>query len=661
MIRFRPLAAVAFFALASLASGFAQSTVGVFTSRYNVARTGLNSNETILNHKNVNSSTFGKIFSYAVDGQVYAQPLYVQGLSIPGQGTHNVLFVETQMDSVYAFDADGTTGIPLWQDSFIDLAQGIEPVPCGTDGDSDISCGVFPYYGITGTPVIDPTTNTMYLVARTYNTNTLTGAQMLHALDITTGAEKFGGPVLIQGSVPGTGTGSSKGIVPFNELADIQRAGLLLLNGTVYIAWAGAEHGWIMAYDATTLAQNAIFATTPNAHIGGVWQTGNGLAADHAGYIYASVGDAMFDADSGGTDYGDTLMKMNSSLQVVDYFTPMDQDCRKLNDFDLASSGPMILPVQSSTYPDEVLASGKGGDPCDATGAAPIYLVNRDNMGKFSSTQDNIIQEIEGSQSGYWSNPAFWGGSTQGYIYYAGTTDEGHAGDTMKMYSLTNGMLSTTPVAVAPDVFPVGATPTVSSDNGENPIVWVVARQDLLGVSPGQTPAIFYAYNGNNIATQLYNNTQNAERDQVSCGNKFQVPTVFNGNVYVATQNEVEIFGLIGTPAAAPWVSLSQRCHTFDKEVVGTMNGGISHVKVTNSGTTSLTISSITITGLNAGDFAQTNNCTEALAPGAPCNISITFSPSATGPRVGQLIINDNAIDSPQNTFLEGVGEASSD
>src|SRR5580700_7469731 len=203
-------------------SAFSQNNVGVFTSRYDNARTGQNPEETILTPTNVNSTGFGKVFSYAVDGQIYAQPLWVYGVQIPGKGTHNVVYVTTQMDSVYAFDAAGIS-TPLWQNSFIDLANGIGPVHCGTDGSgSDISCGVWPYYGITGTPVIDSSTNTMYLVARTYNSNTNVGYQMLHALDVTTGAEKFGGPVLIQGSVQGTGAGSVGGTINFNPLADIQ-------------------------------------------------------------------------------------------------------------------------------------------------------------------------------------------------------------------------------------------------------------------------------------------------------------------------------------------------------------------------------------------------------------------------------------------------------
>ncbi|HVI07392.1 MAG TPA: hypothetical protein VND65_03760, partial [Candidatus Binatia bacterium] len=339
----------------------AQGFDGVLTWHNDVARTGQNLNETVLTPQNVKAAKFGKVFSFSVDGQIYAQPLYVPNVTISGQGIHNVVYVATENDSVYAFDADGLSPAPLWQVSFINAAQGTTTVPCGTDGNSSISCNVFPFYGVTSTPVIDPNSNTMYLVARTAQNGTY--FQSLHALDLTSGAEKFGGPVVIQGSVPGTGAGSVGGLIAFDPLADIQRAALLLLNGTVYIGWAGAAHGWIMAYNATTLTQTAIFNTTPNAVIGGVWGSGAGLAADSSGNLYASVGDAAFDASTGGSDFGDTVMRMNSSLAVEDYFAPMDQGCRAANDIDLGSAGVMLLPPQAGANPNEQLIAGKGGNP----------------------------------------------------------------------------------------------------------------------------------------------------------------------------------------------------------------------------------------------------------------------------------------------------------
>ncbi len=614
----------------------------------------------------MNSKQFGKLFSFTVDGQIYAQPLWVPNVNIPGQGTHNVIYTATQMDSVFAFDA--STGQQLWMDNFTDPAQGIGPVPCGTDGKgSDISCGVYPYYGITGTPAIDPDTNTMYLVARTYNNNTSVGYQYLHALDITTGAEKFGGPVLIQGSVQGDGSGSSGGTITFNPLADIQRPGLLIENNnitgtkTVYIGWAGAAHGWMMAYDAATLQQTAILNTTPDGIRGGVWQSGNGIATDSNGYIYASTGDGPFDANVSGPDYSDSLLKFDGNLNIVDYFTPMDEACRYTYDFDVSASGPMVLPTQSGQYPDEVVESGKGGNPCDPTGDAPIYMVDRDNMGKFNSASDNVIEEIAGAPIGYWSSPAYWQSSTQQAIYYAGQVASGGTGDYLKMYTLTNGLLSTTPVSQSPNIYPIGATPSTSGNGTSNGIVWATERQESLGLSPGQLPQILYAYEASNVANVLYNSAQNAVRDTGGCANKFQVPVVINGKVYVGTQNEVDVYGLLPVTTAkgaapAPFASLDSPCYTFNKQTVGTTSPPRYEV-LTNIGSASMTVGTISIRGFNAGDYAETNNCPATLAPNATCTIKITFTPTATGPRVGQIMIPDSAIGNPHNVAVTGTGQ----
>lgn len=652
--------------LASVNPTPSKGQISVLTQQYNNARTGNNTSETILTPSNVNFEQFGKLFSFTVDGQVYAQPLWVPGVNIPGMGTHNVVYTVTEMDSVFAFDAN--TGAQLWTVNFTDPANGIGPVPCGSTpgGGNDISCSVYPYYGITGTPVIDPSTQTMYLVARTYNNNTEVGYQYLHALDITTGAEKFGGPVLIQGSVQGTGAGSVGGTITFNPLADIQRPGLLLENNnvtgnkTVYIGWAGAAHGWLIAYDATTLEQIVILNTTPDGIRGGVWQSGNGLAADSNGYIYASTGDGPFDVNTGGVDYGDSLLKLDGDLDIIDYFTPMDQACRYASDFDVSSSGPVIFPTQSGQYPDEVVQSGKGGDPCDSSGFAPIYLVDRDSMGKYNSGADNVIEEISGAPIGYWSSPAYWQSPTQQAIYYAGEAAPAGVGDYLKMYTLTDGLLSTAPVSQSSNVFPIGATPSTSGNGTANGIVWATERQEASGLQPGQLPAILYAYDATNVGSTLYNSTQNAARDTGGCANKFQVPVVANGKVYVGTQNEVDVFGLLGktvapSAVAAPVASLSSPCYTFDQQTVGTTSTP-RYLVLTNIGNATMTVGPISIRGLNAGDYAQTNNCPATLAPNKNCSIRITFTPTATGPRVGQIMIQDNAIGSPHNNAVTGKG-----
>lgn len=634
------------------ATALAQTFTGVLTWHNDLGRTGQNLNESILTPQNVKSTKFGKVFSFSVDGQMYAQPLYVPNVSIPGQGLHNVIYAVTENDSVYAFDADGLSGVPLWQDSFINPALGITTVPCGTDGNSDISCNIFPFYGITGTPVIDPSSNTMYLVARTAENGSY--YQRLHALDITSGAEKFGGPVVIQGSVLGAGAGSVGGVVTYDPLADIQRTGLLLLNGTVYIGWAGAAHGWIMGYDAATLAQTAIFNTTPNAVIGGVWGSGAALAADASGNIYASVGDAAFDANSGGIDYGDTVLKMTAVLGVEDYFAPMDQTCRAANDIDLGSAGVMLLPLQSGANPDELVIAGKGGNPCDASGDSPIYLMNQNDLGQYNPNKDQIIEELNGATHGYWSNPAYWQSSSSDYVYFAGTTGDAGHGDYLKMYTVTNGLLSTAPAAQSVNIFPVGATPSISANGTSNGIVWAVERADSLDTQPGAKAAVLYAYDATNVATMLYNSGQDGNRDELGCGNKFQTPTIANGRVYVGTESQLDVFGLLGTQAG-PAVYLSFPCYTFANQVVGTTSTA-KVVTLKNGGTSTLTFSGISIIGQNPSDFAQSNTCGSSLAAAASCTISVTFTPSAAQTFTGFITINDNAVGSPHNVGLTGTG-----
>ncbi|HXM19971.1 MAG TPA: choice-of-anchor D domain-containing protein [Terriglobales bacterium] len=650
-------ASVLLLVLASATPGLSQTFGGVLTEHNDNLRTGQNLNETVLTPLNVNSSRFGKLFSYSVDGQIYAQPLYVPNVKIPGQGTHNVVYVATQNDTVYAFDADGLSSVPLWQDSFISPAQTVAPVSCQSNGKEIMSCAVFPIYGITGTPVIDPGTNTMFLVARTLEKGKY--FQRLHALDTTTGTEKLGGPVLVQASAPGTGVGSVGGVVPFSERQDIQRAGLLLLNGTIYVGWAGAEHGWIMGYDATTLAQVEVFTPTPNAARGGIWQSGSGLAADDLGNIYAAIGDGVFDVDTGGTDYGDSLLQLSGSLSVLDYFAPMDQACRLTNDLDLGSAGPMLLPTQPGSVSNELVIAGKGGDPCDQfgqTGATPIYLLDQGNLGKYNPTQDQVVETVAGAPGGYWSNPAYWQGQTASNLYIAGLIAEDGTGDYLKMYSVSNGVLSTSPVAQSANIFPIGATPSISANGTSDGIVWAIERHEGLGIQHGQKPAILYAYDATNVSTMLYNSAQVVARDQGGCASKFQVPTIANGKVYVSTQNELDVFGLLGPLSSAPNVFLLQPCDTFLPQAISTTSPP-RNLPLTNSGSASLMITRIAITGTNPGEFAQTNNCKSSLPAGKSCTITVTFTPTAIGARTAYVLITDNAAGSPHNVYLLGRGQ----
>ncbi len=649
-----PVALVLFLILANVTPGVSQTFAGVLTEHNDNARTGQNLNEILLTTANVNSSNFGKLFSYSVDGQIYAQPLYVPSVNIPGQGAHNVIYVATQNDSLYAFDADGLSSTPLWQDSFISPANGITPVSCEPNGVADISCAVYPIYGITGTPVIDPSTNTLYLIARTFENGK--NFQRLHAIDITSGEEKFSGPVAIAAAVPGGGLGSKKGMIAFNTLHDIQRAGLLLLNGTIYVGWAGAEHGWIMAFDAATLEQVGAFSPTPNAERGGVWQSGNGLAADTLGNIYVAIGDGLFDANTGGVDYGDSLLRLGSTLSAgpLDYFTPMDQVCRLNYDLDLGSGGPILLPPQQGSVTNELVVAGKGGNPCDASGQSPIYLLNQADLGEYNATQDQIVQTVDGALHGYWSSPAYWQGPQAAYLYIGGIVSEDGVGDYLKMYSVSNGLISSAPVAETANLFPIGATPSISANGASDGIVWAIERPYGLDTLLGQKPAILYAYDATNLSTMLYSSAQVPERDQGGCGEKFQVPTIANGKVYVSTQNELDVFGLLGS-TQAPNVFLSLPCRDFAPQAVNTTSAP-SILRLKNSGSAPLKITGITITGTNASEFAQTNNCKSTLAVGKHCTITVTFSPAALGPRTAYVTIADSAAGSPHNIYLVGAG-----
>jgi hypothetical protein len=639
----------------------------VLTQHNDLGRTGQNLHETILTTTNVKASGFGKLFSYPVDNQIYAQPLYVPNVSIPGQGTHNVLYVVTEGDSIFAFDADGLAPGLLWSVNYTNASKGVGLINCVQTG---LACAVYPNTGITSTPVIDSATLTMYVLVRTAETSgsTTNYVQRLHALNITTGAEMPNSPVVISGSVPGTGAASLNGVVTFNPLQENTKPGIVLANNMVYLAWAGSTHGWIMAYNSQTLAQVAILCTTPNGNLGGLWATGNALAVDASGNLYAATGDGTFDANTGGPDYGDSVIKLSPSLQVIDYFTPMDQACREpiTVDLDLGSGGPMLLPTQGGTYPNELVVSGKGGQPCDMFNgvyASPIYLVNANNMGGYNPNQDADLQTIAGSTRGYWSNPAYWqANTTTGYIYYGGMISGGNGGgDTLKQYTVTNGVLATTPTAVSANIFPVGATPSVSANGTHNGIVWAVERKDLLSVAPGSQPAILYAYLGTNIARTLYSSAVTKVdghiRDQMGCGNKFITPTIANGKVYAGTQNEVDVFGLLPTNPTAPQPTLSAPCFNFPAQAVGTTSKAQLST-LTNLGPGALTLGTPTFHGVNPSEFSVTTTCGASLAVGASCTYGITFKPTiATIPQQAYLLITDNAIGGALSIEVGGTGK----
>jgi outer membrane protein assembly factor BamB len=513
----------------------AAQLVSVTTYHNDNSRRGLNDKETILTHANVNPNQFGKLFSYKTDGYSYAQPLYLAGLNIPGLGVHNVVYVATEHDTIYAFDADSNQGInrqPLWQRSFIDPAHGITTVA----SQADTNCSdLVPEVGITGTPVIDAQTGTMYVVARTKENGKF--FQRLHAVDVTTGREKFGGPTVIRAKVKGSGDGAVNGFVHFDPLRNHQRAGLLLVNGLIYVGWAshcdnGPYHGWVMSYDARTLQQNAVWNATPNAGLGGVWQAGGAPAADDDGNVYFATGNGGFDADTGGLDFGDTVVKtglpLNGQLPVFDYFTPHDQQFLDDQDLDLGSGGPMLLPTQRPGSPHQHLLTvvGKGG---------VIYLIDRDNLGHFNpDNDDQIVQSLTtavmptGGIASWWNNT----------LYYVPVFDN------LKAFHFDpkTGLISLSPEShtITSFDFPT-ALLSISSNGNKDAIVW--APQDD-GYHRG-APAILRAFDAHNLANELYNSTENLARDDPGAAGKFTAPTIANGKVYFTTHKHLVVYGLL--------------------------------------------------------------------------------------------------------------------
>lgn len=512
----------------ALAFGASVATAQVTTSQYDNLRTGATLDEKTLTPQNVNASQFGRLGAFKVDGAVYAQPLFLPAVEIPGKGNHNVLFVATERDSVYAFDADRPNDPPLWHVSLLDKRGGEEPVPA-----SDVQCPfIEPEVGITSTPVIDSQSGTVYVLARTMIGHFFKDYeyyQRLHALAITTGAEKFGGPVQITASVRGKGDGSKNGDVRFDALRENPRAALLLVKGTVYLTWGSScdvdpYHGWVMAYDAQTLAQKAVLNVTPDGSEGGIWGSDTGLGADASGNVYVSTGNGTFDAASGGRDYGDSLLKLGldgSSLSVRDYFTPSNQAQLSGADADLGSSGPLLLPDQPGAHRHVLVQPTKG---------SVIYLIDRDQMGQFHAEGDAVVQRIRTAGGGYGAM-AYW----NGHVYFACSDDS------LRDFALENGQLKLRSSSSKRFANP-GATPSVSADGNKNAIVWAIATKTWNG--PGQ-PAVLYAFDANNLSEPIFTSEQNSKRDRAGMATRFVIPLVVNGHVYFGARDEVEVYGLL--------------------------------------------------------------------------------------------------------------------
>ena len=501
------------------------SGTDVVTYHYDNQRTGQNLNETTLTPANVNSTKFGKLGEFTVDGKVDAQPLYLSNVTIGGQ-KKNVLYIPTEHGSVYAFDADsisGTTSTSLWKTSTLGSGE--------TTSDNR-GCGqVSPEIGITATPVIDRTRNAIYVIAMSKDSSG-NYFQRIHALDLTTGTELFGGPKTVSATFPGTGDNSSGGNVVFDPKQYKERPGLLEINGTIYTTWAShcdirPYTSWVMAFDANTLAQTSVLNLVPNGSDGGLWMSGAAPAGDSAGNIFFLVGNGTFETTltaqgfPSNKDCGNCFVKLSTGggLALADYFTPQNTVAESNADQDLGSGGTLLLPdMKDAGGTTRHLALGGGKD-------STVYVADRDNMGKFNASSNQIYQAI-----------AMPGTLFSAPTYFNNTVYLAAVGDALKAFPITSAKLASVPSSQSAHVFSYpGATPSVSANGLGNGIVWAIENSG----------AILFAYDATDLTKELYDSNQAANSRDHFSGNKFITPVVVNGKVYVGTPNSVAVFGLL--------------------------------------------------------------------------------------------------------------------
>jgi hypothetical protein len=524
---------------------------GVYTHHNDLSRDGVNAQEYALNVTNV-ASSFGKLASCSVDGAIYAQPLWVANVTVNGS-QHNMVFVATQHDSLFAFDADSTACTKLWMVSLIDAAHGASageaPLP-SVNGDALVGANtgdIQPEIGVTGTPVIDPATGILYVVSKSVDATHTLFHQRLHAVDITTGNEEAGSPIDIAATVSGTGSGGTT--VAFSAKQENQRPGLALANGTVYVGWSSHEdsspwYGWLMAYryDGTTFTQTAAFNTTPNTQDGGVWMAGEAPAVDSSGNVYVSTGNGNFDAGSvtpPNNDYGDSLLQLTGSLAVNQYFTPSDEANLYATDGDFGSGGAAVLAdlPAGNTVTHALVCGGKDGS---------LYVLNRDLLGGLGDMF--AVQKIALGH-GLFSTAALW----NNYLFVAA------AGGALQAYQLTPSSVQFNLASMSAHTYRwPGATPSVSASGTQNGLVWALDNGSYCTEqSPSCGPAVLHAYDATDVATELWNSSTNPQ-DAAGYAVKFTVPTIANGRVYVGTRGnnaggvdgstsipgELEIYGL---------------------------------------------------------------------------------------------------------------------
>lgn len=501
---------------------------GVYTYHNDLARDGANTQEFALTTSNVTTSTFGRLFSCAVDGAVYAEPLWIANLTI-NRAKHNVVFVATEHDSLYAFDADVNRCVLLWHADLIDSTHGASlgetTVPSGPTGYKVGTGGgnISPEIGVTGTPIIDPSTNTLYVVSKSMNSNGTSFYQRLHAIDVSKGTEKFGAPANITSGITFPGVGDGGSTVSFNAQQENQRAGLALVNGVVYVAWTSHEdatpfYGWLVGFNAANLTVTNVFNVAPNWLEGGIWMAGGAPAADASNNLYVITGNGRFDVTSGGNDYGDSFLQLSPSLTISSFFTPSDQATDDADDVDFGAGGAaVVLSLASGTLKHLVIGGGKDGT---------LYLLNGDKMGglgdAYARQYFNIGTQIFATGA-FWNNNFYIAGINGPLISYAFNSST-------KIFNTTAGSQSSSNYG-----FP-GATPSVSSAGSSNGIVWALDNGSYCTrFSPSCGPAVLHAYDATTLTSDLWNSSM-VTTDAAGNAVKFNVPTVANGKVYVGTR-----------------------------------------------------------------------------------------------------------------------------
>ena len=622
---------------------------GTFLYRNDNFRTGQNLAESVLTPSNVNPKQFGLMFTDMIDGAAYAEPLYVPNVAIPGKGTHNVVYVATENDSVYAFDADNA-GAPLWHVSFINPTNGITAVPS-----SDLGCGdLTPIIGITATPVID--SGTLYVVSKV-KLGPGKYQQQLHALDITTGLEQMHSPVTITATASGSGEDSANGVITFDPFLQNDRPALTISNGVVYLSFAShcdfqPYHGWILGYDETSLQQKVVFNTTPNGGEGGIWEAGCGPGVDTNGNLITITGNGTFDTGASPVDYGDSFLSLTpvlgapGSMTVASFFTPLNEMLLADDDLDMGSGGSLLLPTQPGPNPDLVVGAGKFGT---------LYLVNRHSMGGFNAGGDQMVQAVPDAVVAMFSTPAYWQGTVpnvglQNMIYTIGVADY------PTIWTLSNGMINTPAASTANYMFGFpGASPVISANGTSGGIMWAI---NASAYNSGGA-AILYAFDATNLANKLYDSTQFSS-DNPGPAVKFTVPTVANGSVYVGTQTQLAVFGLLTNGRPNPPTTMTvTAAAAFGNVAVGQTVA--KNLTVTNTGKTSpLVITSVTPSD---SEYAATGGGTcgglpVTIAPKTSCTLAIGFTPNALGAHSASLTLTDNGGTGSQNVSLSGTGIA---